>query len=78
MDQPPINRRPLRLASDAKLARWRQDLEAALLTERPPGETLASWQSTYAWVQALVAAIADEQADRGHSAAAQLSRIKRA
>lgn len=73
----PINRRPIRLASDAKLARWRHDLERALLTERPLDETQASWDGAVAWVEALIAAIADEQADRGRALTA-VCKIKRA
>ena len=76
MDSYTINRRPIRLASDAKLARWREDLEAALRTERPADETTASWESTRAWVWALIEAIRDEQADRG--TAVPVPKIKRA
>lgn len=67
MDGCQVNLRPIRLASDRKLANWRTGLERALLSECPPDETQARWAAEKGWVRALVAAIADEQADRARS-----------
>lgn len=71
-----VNRRPIRLASDEKLERWRSDLERALLTPKPADESEFCWRETKRWVEALVAAIADEQADRGRRV--DVPKIKRA
>ena len=68
---------PIRRASDEKLARWHDDLEAALRTEKPPDETEASWNAAMCWVELLVAAIADERADRGREEI-DVPKIKRA